>query len=83
MSDVSFVGFLDLASNEDEDMNMSMTEEGLDALYDIFEHFSNGGTIHNFNNVKSGVLNADEVTAVLAVTWLDVQRFIQEKRKND
>lgn len=83
MSDMSFVSFLDLATSEDEDMNMSMTEGGLDALYDVFEHFSNGGNVHDFDYSKTGLNSPDEITAVLAVTWLDVQRYIRAKRNSD
>lgn len=30
-----------------------LTDEGSEVLYDIFEHFSNGGTIHDFEDLKS------------------------------
>lgn len=78
-NDCTFAEFLRLASNPiDDEFNMSMTRDGLDNFYSILEHFSEGGTIHNFK-FNDVMRSEDEIRAVLAVGWLDVQRFIEYK----
>lgn len=62
-----------LIANDD---GYSITDEGLAALYDAFEHFAKGGTIFNHPDKAP-----HELQIMLAVTWKDVRDYVLMREK--
>lgn len=78
----SFPDFLRIATNPSEPgMHMSHSRNGLDVLYDIMNGVCEGRTLEDVANSLN--FKVEEATAMLAVAWLDVQRYLEYKESID